>query len=306
MKRALALLGAMTALTLATAGTASAACVPAYCPSPTAVATGATAVSTTTATLNGTINTNSGGAGTWSISLDGAVVTSGTIGDSSDTIPVSFGASGLAPLTTHTYAVSVTNLGSTSTSSSTFSTVAPASGGDTSAPSTDQPTTPPAPPSDAPSQSPTTTPPATTPADTPTTPAPPASKAEKNEAKSALADVVGDGVTLTYSAQVGSALVFKIEDPAPNKKGNVELAALSVDPGAKVKTSGSVTIGGKKVKLPEATTTVGKDGKVVLSVKLTAKQISALKGAGVASIKLKVQVTDQYGTHTKTFTVKVG
>jgi uncharacterized repeat protein (TIGR01451 family) len=134
MKKAL-LLAVLAAATLfGLTGTASAACVVPYCPSPTASATGASNVTTTSATLNGAVNTNGGNAASWTITLNGAVVGSGTIPDGFGAQGVSANAAGLTPGTTYSYTVTVTNSGGSAASAATFTTTA-------SAPST-QPTGP--------------------------------------------------------------------------------------------------------------------------------------------------------------------
>jgi hypothetical protein len=159
------------------------------------------------------------------------------------------------------------------------------------APETAPSTNPGVPTNSEPSTAPTVTPPAVT-------------SAEKKAAASDAAKAAGGDVT--FSAQVGSAVVFAVDSPVPTKNGKISALAMTVDPGAKVEATGSVKLGnGKKLNLPPFKTTVGADGQLVITVKLTSKQLKALKASGDGTISLKIQVTDQYGTHTKTVKVDV-
>jgi len=101
------------------AGTASAACVPPYCPAPIAVTGAATAVAATTATLPGTVNPNGGGATAWRIELGtspsslATVAGSGTVADGTAAVPVSAAATGLTANTTYYFRVVAQNAGGT-------------------------------------------------------------------------------------------------------------------------------------------------------------------------------------------------
>lgn len=164
------------------------------------------------------------------------------------------------------------------------------------APSTDAP---------APAPAPTPAPPTTTEPSTAPTVTPPAPTAAEKKAAAKDAEKAAGG-DVSFSAQVGSALVYAIDDAAPAKNGKVKALALTVDPGAKVVATGTVALdNGKTLKLPKFTTTVGKDGQLVITVKLSSSQLKALKKAGTGTISLSIQVTDQYGTHTKTVKVDV-
>jgi hypothetical protein len=291
MKKLILLAAVTGAALIGSTGAASAACVAPYCPAPSASATGATNVTTTSATLNAAVSTNGGNAASWTITLNGAVVGSGSIPDGFAAVGVSANAAGLAPGTAYSYTVSVSNSGGSAASSASFTTTA-------TSPST-QPTTPTEP------TTPTTPPGTSEPSTNPTTTPPTATRAERNDASDQLDRRVRNG-DLTYEAQVGSALVFGVQDAKPNRKGRVQVLAMTVDPGAEVATSGSIELeNGKTIKLPKATATVRANGELVVSVKLTRKQRAQLAKAGGGTVSLKVQVTDQYGTHTETVKVDI-
>jgi hypothetical protein len=298
MKKLILLAAVTGAMLVGLTSAASAACVAPYCPSPSASATGATNVGTGTATLNATINTNGGNAASWTISLTGfGTVASGSIPDGVSPVPISANVGSLTAGSTYTYTVTVTNAGGSASSSATFTTQS-------------LPPTPPVTPSE-PSTTPppptTTNPPSTSEPNTnPTTTTPPrATRAERNDAADQLDSRVRNG-DLTYEAQIGSALVFGVDGAKPNRRGRVQVLAMTVDPGAEVATSGSIKLeNGKTIKLPKATATVRKNGELVVSVKLTRKQRAQLAKAGGGTVSIKVQVTDQYGTHTKTVKVDI-
>jgi hypothetical protein len=194
MKRALALVGATTALLLIATGSASAACSQAaYCPAPAAVATGATNVSSSSATLNATINTNGGNAASYQFSLNGTVVGSGSIPDGTSPVAVSAAVGGLAPSTAYGYTILVTNGGSSAQSSVTFTTAAPAP-----AP-TPEPTPEPAP------QAPpaTTTPSTSEPSTAPTTP----TAQQVRDATVAASELLGAGPARRSTALSAGVLV---------------------------------------------------------------------------------------------------
>jgi hypothetical protein len=284
MKKLILLAAVTGAALIGSTGAASAACVAPYCPAPSASATGATNVTTTSATLNAAVSTNGGNAASWTITLNGAVVGSGSIPDGFAAVGVSANAAGLAPGTAYSYTVSVSNSGGSAASSASFTTTS-------TSPST-EPTTPTTPGTSEPSTNPTTTPPTAT-------------RAERNDAADQLDRRVRNG-DLTFEAQVGSALVFGVQDAKPNRKGRVQVLAMTVDPGAEVATSGSIKLeNGKTIKLPKATATVRANGELVVSVKLTRKQRAQLTKAGGGTVSIKVQVTDQYGTHTETVKVDI-
>jgi hypothetical protein len=295
MKKLILLAAVTGAMLIGLTSAASAACVAPYCPSPSASATGATNVGTGTATLNATINTNGGNAASWTISLTGfGTVASGSIPDGVSPVPISANVGGLTAGSTYTYTVTVTNAGGSASSSALFTTqsLPPAPPVTPSEPSTTPP--------------PTTNPPSTSEPNTnPTTTPPTATRAERNDAADQLDRRVRNG-DLTFEAQVGSALVFGVQDAKPNRKGRVQVLAMTVDPGAEVETSGSIKLeNGKTIKLPKATATVRKNGELVVSVKLTRKQRKQLAKAGGGTASIKVQVTDQYGTHTETVKVDI-
>jgi hypothetical protein len=143
-----------------------------------------------------------------------------------------------------------------------------------------------------PSTAPTVDPPAATSSD---------KKAADTDAEKAL------GGDASFVAQVGSAIISTPDDtPEPTKNGKIAALTMTVDPGAKVEATGTIKLdGGKTLKLPAFTTTVGADGQLTITLKLTSKQLKELKKAGAGTISLAVQVTDSYGTHTKTVKVDV-
>jgi VCBS repeat-containing protein len=157
----------------------------------------------------------------------------------------------------------------------------------------------------APAPTPAPVPTTTEPSTAPTVDPPAATSAEKKAAvKDAEKALGGDA---TFAAQIGSAVVSTPDAaPQPTKNGKITALALTVDPGAKVQATGSVKLeNGKTLKLPTFSTTVGADGQLTITLKLTSKQLKQLKKAGTGTISLAVQVTDSYGTHTKTVKVDV-
>lgn len=129
MKRALALIVTVGALSLALVGTASAACNPGYCAAPVVSGVAAGSVTDTGAVVTGTVNPNNSGATGWTITVNGAVIGSGSIPDGTAGVGVSASASGLAPSTTYTATISVSNLGGGASGSTSFTTLASAASG---------------------------------------------------------------------------------------------------------------------------------------------------------------------------------
>src|SRR3954468_19545905 len=98
------------ALLAAMPGAASADCQPIQCAKPDAVTGAATNISSTAATLNGTVNTRGTSNGTWrflfgTTDANMTVVASGLVDDRDVSVPVSFNATGLAPGTSYQYYV---------------------------------------------------------------------------------------------------------------------------------------------------------------------------------------------------------
>jgi hypothetical protein len=119
-------------------GSASAACVQPYCAAPAAQTGSATAITATSATLNGTVAANGSGPTGWQFQLGTSpaslgTVASGTGPDGYGAAPVSFNATGLTPSTTYFFRVIVSNSGGSSLGSiQSFTTQAapPPNGGD--------------------------------------------------------------------------------------------------------------------------------------------------------------------------------
>jgi hypothetical protein len=140
-------------------------------------------------------------------------------------------------------------------------------------------------------------------------PAPPASKAAQQKATKTARKALGV-TTVVKAAQVSDALVYRaapaVVTPRSIKTATVTLPVLSVTcPSAcSIKATLKLTVGNATSGSPDVARRLAAGKDLTIPVTIRSSTITAITAAGAASLSVKLDVTDAYGTVTKT--VKLG